>query len=93
MNKRSKKTLKIMSASCVFLSIFSYLPNTVFQDLVSTTSLLLLLFIISIPLSVLGFCFAMAIKSRVLVVANIIMFFSIPLVMYSMYIWEWMESV
>lgn len=93
MNKRSEKTLKIMSASCVFLSICSYLPSTAFQDWVSPTSLLPLLFIASVPLSALGFGFAMAVKSKVLIVANIIMFLSIPIFMYGMYTWEWIESL
>ncbi|MBC1474234.1 hypothetical protein HB852_06365 [Listeria grandensis] len=77
--------VKIASIFCILLSLLAWFPSIVFQ-LVSQW------FLLTLPFSLIGFCFAMAIKSRVLIIANIVMFFSIPILIYGFYIWEWIES-
>lgn len=77
--------LRILSLSFVILSMLAWVPNIVFQ-------MVSLWFLMSVPLALIGFCFAMAVKSKGLIIANVVMFFSIPIVIYGVYILEWVES-
>ncbi|PNP93074.1 hypothetical protein BMT55_06505 [Listeria newyorkensis] len=78
--------VRIVSLSFAILSMLAWMPNIVFQ-------MASLWFLMSIPFAVIGFCFAMAVKSKGLIIANVVMFFSIPIVIYGMYILEWIESI
>lgn len=81
----SYMTLKGASLSLVLLSVLAWVPNVVFQ-------MVGLWFLMSFPLALIGFCLALTVKSKGLIIANAVMIFSIPIVIYGVYILEWIES-